>query len=73
MQIVEYFIQWTLIYLTLYQFISNSISDYNFDMKTDSVYNLINVTTLNIALLPVMLISWVCIAMNKMNKVKEII
>lgn len=65
--IVEYFIQWMLIYLTLYQFISQSLNSINWGEGEIILNQMLStdINTLSIILLPVFMISWIAIAMNK--------
>lgn len=69
--IVEYFIQWTLIYLTLYQFITQSITKSDLFVDIKSFLRILDINVLNITILPVMLISWISLTMTKINKLKE--
>ncbi|MEB7040074.1 hypothetical protein NEL99_12800 [Staphylococcus gallinarum] len=64
--IVEYIIQWSLIYLTLYQFITQSVKEIKFDFQIG--IHILDVTTLNLTILPVLLISWISITMIKIHQ-----
>lgn len=68
--IVEYFIQWMLIYLTLYQFITQNIKSSDYKDVLQEAFSTLDINTINLTLLPVMLISWIAITMIKINKTK---
>ncbi len=64
-EILEYFIQWTTILFTLYQFIVTSKGTMAFISTLKINTHSLNITLLNIVILPVLLISWIGIAMTK--------
>lgn len=68
LMMVEYYIQWTLIYLTLYQFITQSLKGIELDIKLGSLFRILDINTLNLTILPVLLISWIAITMIKINE-----
>lgn len=64
-EILEYFIQWTTILFTLYQFIVTSKGTMAFISTLKINTHSLNIALLNIVILPVLLISWIGIAMTK--------
>lgn len=65
--IVEYFIQWVLVYLTLYQVLTQSFSKIQLDIDPSHLVHVLNVDIANLMILPVLLISWISIIMHKIN------
>ncbi|EKU48214.1 hypothetical protein K0018_06620 [Staphylococcus massiliensis] len=63
--VLEYYIQWTTIFFTLYQFFTSS-KDTLKELKHLSIStNLLDVSLMNIIILPILLVSWISIAMVK--------
>ncbi|MGN5881954.1 SA1002 family membrane protein [Staphylococcus simulans] len=65
--IAEYFIQWLLVYLTLYQVVTQSISKIALDVDPQQLLHMLNIEALNLVTLPILLISWINIIMHKIN------
>ena len=71
--IIEYFIQWMLIYLTLYQVIDQSYKNIDWG-NADTVFKqliFIDINQFSIICLPVFMISWIAIAMNKIVNLEK--
>ena len=67
-QILEYFIQWLLIYFTLYQFVANQLKGLS-DIDVQKIFsNLLTVDSINIFILPSLLVSWISISMVRMSR-----
>lgn len=67
-QILEYFIQWLLIYFTLYQFVANQLKGLA-DIDVQNLFaNLLTVDSINIFILPSLLVSWISISMVRMSR-----
>ncbi|USS89070.1 SA1002 family membrane protein [Fructilactobacillus cliffordii] len=62
---VEYYIQWTTIALTLYQFLTGSNSNLKIFAKAGISAENLDINELNLLVLPLLLISWISIAMIK--------
>ena len=65
--VVEYFIQWLLVYLTLYQVMTQSLSRIKLEVDIHTLFHILNIEALNLTLLPVLLISWISLIMHKIN------
>lgn len=65
--VIEYFIQWLLVYLTLYQVMTHSLAKIDFELDFRTLFHVLNIDTLNLTLLPVLLISWISLIMHKIN------
>ncbi|UEX90379.1 SA1002 family membrane protein [Staphylococcus ratti] len=66
--ILEYFIQWLLIYFALYQFITNQLKgllEVDFNQIFSSI---LSGETINLFILPALLVSWISISMVRMNR-----
>ncbi|KRN30810.1 SA1002 family membrane protein [Weissella halotolerans] len=64
-ELEEYYIQWTTIFFTLYQFFTSSPSNMENVRKLSLSTRVLNIDLLNIIILPVLLVSWIAIAMTK--------
>ncbi|USS93261.1 hypothetical protein M8332_06635 [Fructilactobacillus ixorae] len=62
---VEYYIQWTTIALTLYQFLTGSRANLKVFAKAGISAENLDINTLNLMVLPLLLVSWISIAMIK--------
>ncbi|MDT0716156.1 SA1002 family membrane protein [Staphylococcus chromogenes] len=66
--ILEYFIQWLLIYFTLYQFIANQLKGLS-DIDVHQLFsNILSMDSINIFILPSLLVSWISISMVRMSR-----
>jgi len=63
--ILEYYIQWTTIFFTLYQFFTSSNETLNELKDLQISAHTLNVSLMNIVILPILLVSWISIAMVK--------
>lgn len=64
--ILEYYIQWTTIFFTLYQFLTSSPQNLKSIAKLEISTDTLDLNLLNIIILPVLLISWIALAMVRL-------
>ncbi|MBM7617559.1 hypothetical protein JOC36_001116 [Weissella uvarum] len=62
---VEYYIQWMTLFVTIYQFFISSKSNMHLATSVGISSEVISVRDLNIVILPILLVSWISIAMMK--------
>ncbi|MEM5398269.1 SA1002 family membrane protein [Staphylococcus gallinarum] len=63
--ILEYYIQWTTIFFTLYQFFTSSSETLEKLKHLQISTNTLDISFMNIIILPILLVSWISIAMTK--------
>ncbi|SOB43987.1 conserved membrane hypothetical protein [Weissella viridescens] len=62
---VEYYIQWATLFLTLYQFLTGSKTNMKTVINSGLSNQTIDINILNLAVLPLLLVSWISISMIK--------